>query len=250
MTLREQLLEMADPAYRRFIMPLMPGVEEVIGIRLPLLRRIARQIVRGDWTAWLAEMERTAAGGSDPKTGAGTLFFEERMLHGMVIGYAPCPIAEKLAYVARFVPLIDNWAVCDCFCWRLKAGEREAMWEFIQPYFRSERPYEIRFAAVMALGNFVDEEHFDELLRLLGGIDSDHYYVRMGIAWAVSICFVKFPDRTRAWLDDACPLDDRTYDKALQKIVESLRVDAATKTEMRARKRGAEKRRVRRTFAK
>lgn len=292
MTLRDQLLELAEPAYRNFIMPLMPGVEHVIGIRLPLLRRLAREIVHGDWRAWLAEAEsgRESEAGSGPererpagtgsKAGGGTengngpererragtmaedgtengsgpepgaLYFEERMLRGMVIGYAPCPIAEKLEHTARFVPSIDNWAVCDSFCWRLEAGEREPAWRFLQPYFRSEQPYEVRFAVVMALGNFVYEEHIDDLLGLLGGIRHNHYYVRMGVAWAVSVCFVKFPERTRAWLTEACPLEDRTYNKSLQKIVESLRVDATTKEEVRALKRGAEKRRGRRTFAK
>lgn len=246
MTLREQLTEMADGGYRDFITPLMPGVRHVIGVRLPLLRRIAREIVRGDWRGWLDGGDLGEGPGSDDET----VWFEERMLQGMVIGYARCPIAEKLFYVAHFAAKIDNWAVCDSFCWRLKPAEREAMWDFILPCFASERPYEVRFAVVMALNNFVDEEHLDTLLDLLGGIRSDHYYVRMGVAWAVSICFVKFPERTRAWLAAACPLDDWTYNKSLQKIVESLRVDATTKEEMRGMKRGAEKRRGRRRFAK
>lgn len=292
MTLRDKLLELAEPAYRDFITPLMPGVKHVIGIRLPLLRRFAREIVRGDWRAWLAEAESGSVNGPESERAAGTGdetednredrsangpeseraartwskaggvtkngsgaepeadYFEERMLRGMVIGYAPCPIAEKLEHAARFVPSIDNWAVCDSFCWRLKAGEHEPMWRFLQPYFRSERPYDVRFAAVMALGNFVDEEHVDDLLGLLGGIRHEHYYVRMGVAWAVSVCFVKFPERTRAWLAEACPLDDWTYNKSLQKIIESLCVDATTKEEVRALKRGVEKRSRRRTFAK
>lgn len=254
MTLREQLLEMADGPYLDFIMPLMPGVEQVIGVRLPLLRRIAREIVRGDWRAWLAAnglgVGSVTGNGPEGASDAGTVCFEERMLQGMTIGYAPCPIEEKLRYVARFAATIDNWAVCDSFCWRLKPAERAAMWDFIQPYFSSEAPYEVRFAVVMGLNNFVDEEHLDALLALLGGIRSDHYYVRMGVAWAVSICFVKFPRPTRAWLSRACPLDDWTYNKSLRKIVESLRVDATTKQEICALKRGAEKRRGRRTFAK
>ena len=72
----------------------------------------------------------------------------------LVIGCARCTPAEKLEHVARFVPKIDNWAVCDCFCWRLKAAERQPMWEFIQPYFRSEAEYDVRFAVVTGLGNF------------------------------------------------------------------------------------------------
>lgn len=96
MTLREQLLEMAEPAYRDFTMPLMPGVEHVIGIRVPKLRLLAREIVRGDWRSYLDTAE--------------DLYFEERLLQGLVIGLAKCDPAEKLRRVARFVPKIDNWA--------------------------------------------------------------------------------------------------------------------------------------------
>ena len=126
----------------KFTAALMPGVENVLGIRLPVLRKIARQIAAGDWRTYLAEAE--------------DFYFEERMLQGLVIGCARCTPAEKLEHVARFVPKIDNWAVCDCFCWRLKAAERQPMWEFIQPYFRSEAEYDVRFAVVTGLGNFVD----------------------------------------------------------------------------------------------
>ena len=182
MTLRDQLLELQEPKYMKFTAALMPGVENVLGIRLPVLRKIARQIAAGDWRTYLAEAE--------------DFYFEERMLQGLVIGCARCTPAEKLEYVARFVPKIDNWAVCDCFCWRLKAAERQPMWEFIQPYFRSEAEYDVRFAVVTGLGNFVDGEHLEALLQRLDGVRHEAYYARMAVAWAVSVCYVKFPQRT------------------------------------------------------
>lgn len=224
MTLREQLLEMSESGYRKFTSALMPGVEHVLGIRIPVLRGMAREIVRGDWRTYLARAEDH--------------YFEERMLQGLVVACAKCPVEEKLALTARFVPKIDNWAVCDCFCWRLRRDEREPMWRFLQPYFRSEREYDVRFAVVMALGNFVDEEHLEALLTLLEGVSHEAYYARMAVAWAVSVCFVKFPERTKEWLR-ACPLEDWTYNKSLQKIVESLRVDAQAKEEVRRMKRPA-----------
>ena len=131
---------------------------------MPVLRKIARQIAAGDWRTYLAEAE--------------DFYFEERMLQGLVIGCARCTPAEKLEHVARFVPKINNWAVCDCFCWRLKAAERQPMWEFIQPYFRSEAEYDVRFAVVTGLGNFVDGEHLEALLQLLDGVRHEAYYAR------------------------------------------------------------------------
>lgn len=225
MTLREQLSEMADPGYRNFIMPLMPGVNDVVGVRLPQLRRLAREIAQGD--------DRQAYLG---KEDGGC--FEERMLRGMVIGYMRCTPVEKLEHVARFVPQIDNWAVCDSFCWTLRREESAPMWQFIQPYFRSPSEYDVRFAAVMALRNFIDEEHLEALLAIFDGIRHEGYYARMAVAWAVSVAFVRFPERTLEWLR-ACRLDDWTFNKSLQKIVESLRVDDAAKRVVRSMKRRA-----------
>lgn len=227
MTIQEQLLALNEPRYRKFTTALMPGVTNVIGIRLPLLRTMAREIARGDWREYLATAKEH--------------YFEERMLQGLVIGYAKCSPDEKLQYVARFVPKIDNWAVCDSFCWRLRTTERQPMWEYIQPWFHASTEFGTRFAVVMALGNFVDEEHLEELLQRLNEVNHETYYSRMAVAWAVSVCYVKFPERTHQWLDD-CSLDDWTYNKSLQKIVESYRVNDAAKREIRAMKRPTEKR--------
>ncbi len=223
MTIRQQLLELRESGHMKFTASLIPGVENILGIRTPILRKIAKEIAAGDWRAYLAEAE--------------DFYFEERMLQGLVVSYAKCDIDEKLGHVARFVPKIDNWAVCDCFGWPLKQGERKPVWQFIQPYFDCETEFGIRFAVVMSLGYFVDAEHIEAILERMGRIRHEAYYVRMGVAWAVSVCFVKFPERTMQWLAKDCPLDDWTYNKSLQKIVESYRVSDEDKREIRSMRR-------------
>lgn len=226
MKIREQLLAMADPAYRDFNASLIPGIGPTIGIRIPRLRALARQIARSDtWRDVLRDDDCP--------------YHEERMLQGMVIGEARCPIDEKLAWVARFVPKIDNWALCDCFCWKLRPAEREPMWRFIQPYFDSPREYDERFAVVMATANFIDEEHLEALLSRFEAFRHEGYYARMGVAWAVSVAFVRFPERMRRWLEDDCPLDAWTFNKSLQKIVESLRVSDDDRRFVRSLRRRA-----------
>ena len=88
----------------------------------------------------------------------------------------------------------------------------------------------------MGLGNFVDEQHLEAFLRQLDGIRHEAYYARMAVAWAVSVCYIKFPQRTHEWLG-SCSLDDWTFNKSLQKIVESLRVSDTDKQAIRAMKR-------------
>ncbi|MNP75469.1 hypothetical protein D3C76_1725330 [compost metagenome] len=58
----------------------------------------------------------------------------------------------------------------------------------------------------------------------------------MAVAWAISIGYVKLPEHTLTYLNSNT-LDDFTYNKALQKITESYRVDQDTKMLIRSMKR-------------
>jgi 3-methyladenine DNA glycosylase AlkD len=222
--IRQKLLELADEDYQKFSARLLPNIDNVIGVRLPLLRKLARKIAQGDWRRYMA----TAA----------SEYFEEIMLQGMVIGYVKTDIEEILSYVADFIPKIDNWSVCDSFCTGLKFTNdyKERVWQFLQPYLISRQEYEIRFSVVMLLKFYIDDEYTDRVLELLDNIKHEGYYAKMAVAWAVSICFVKLPQPTMAYLKNNT-LDDFTYNKALQKITESYQVDKETKDLIRSMKR-------------
>ncbi|GMK41538.1 hypothetical protein PCCS19_45950 [Paenibacillus sp. CCS19] len=226
LSIRNQLLEEAEEKYRSFSSSLIPNVDNILGVRIPTLRKIAGQLAKGDWKAYLAT--------------ASDEYFEEIMLQGLVIGYAKADIEEKLEAIARFIPKINNWSVCDSFCIGLKITQKhkERVWSFIQPYLASDQPYDIRFGVVMLLNYYADDEYMDRVLPLLDRIKQDHYYVKMAVAWAIATCFTNVPDRTMAYLrGDECTLDNWTYNKSLQKITESLRIDAETKQLIRSMKR-------------
>ena len=184
----------------------MPGVENILGVRLPNLRKLAREIASGDWREFLAQA-------SDDS-------FEGIMLQGMVVGLAKCELGEKIELVANFVPKIDNWAVCDSFSWKLKESEKAQVWEFLQPYFNSSKEFEVRFATVMILGNFIEAEYLPQILAIFNRVKSQDYYAEMAIAWVISMVFVKFPNETLEFLRQN-NLSERTFRKSLQKIIES-----------------------------
>lgn len=228
---KRQLFAMADATYREFAASLIPNADHILGVRLPALRQLARQIAKGDWRSFLADAEQ-----------ANHEYFEEIMLRGMVIGAVKTDLEEKLSLVAQFVPLIDNWSVCDSFCSGLKEvrTRRERVWDFLQPYLQSSEEYELRFGAVMLLNHFIVDEYIDRVLQTLNSIRHDGYYAKMAVAWAISVCFVHFPEKTLAYLKQK-DWDDETYNKALQKIIESHRVDAETKAMIRGMKRKTKK---------
>ena len=94
----------------------------------------------------------------------------------------------------------------------------------------------VRFGVVMLLSYYVDEKHISAILERLDTITHDGYYVTMAVAWAVSVCYVKFPEITHAYLE-TCSLNDVTYNKSIQKICESYRADEEAKNILRVMKR-------------
>ena len=215
-TIRQRLLALVDEKYREFHSKLVPGTANILGVRLPLLRELAKEIARGDWRTYLVAAEAS--------------YYEELMIEGLVIGYAKADIEEILRYTATFVPKIKNWGICDSFCNNLKITKKhpKQVWEFLQPYLQSRQEFELRFGVVMLLSFYIEDKYIDQVLARLDAAKHDGYYVKMAVAWAVSICFIKYPDKTMSYLRHNT-LDDWTYNKALQKIIESLRVDKETK---------------------
>lgn len=218
--IKQILLNEAEDGYQRFSAKLIPNVNNVLGVRLPKLRKIAKEIYRTkDWQTFLQQ---------------DTEFLEETMLQGIVIGLVDQDIESLLNLVKNFVPKIDNWAVCDSFCAGLKYANKykEEVWTFLQSYLGSEKEYDKRFAFVMLLNYFVDEKFLDKVFEIFDCFKDERYYAKMAVAWALSIYYIKFPEETLHYLKIS-KLDDWTFNKSIQKICESLRVDKITKESLR-----------------
>ncbi len=230
-TLRQELNTLAEPDYQAFSASLLPGISNLLGVRLPALRKIAARMVKADWEPWLADFEACSAP-----------YFEESMLAGMVIAAAPLSLSQRLDRIRRFVPRIDNWSVCDSFCASLKeaAAFPEEYWAFLQEFFLSGEEFAVRFALVMATDYFATPEYLDRVLERIETAVHPGYYAKMAAAWALSICFIRFPEEVFPRLS-ASPLDDFTYNKVLQKICESRQVAAETRVRIRALRRSAAK---------
>lgn len=209
-------MDEAAKDYKKFSATIIPGAQNVLGVRLPTLRQIAKELVKNPPAHW---------GDSH----------EEIMLQGMVIGLLKGKPETILQHVKDFIPKITNWAVCDTFCTGLKFTRKNKalVWEFIQPYLDSDKEFEVRFGVVMLLAYFVDDEHIDEILQKCDAICAAEraYYIKMAVAWAVSVCYVKFPEKTHKYLENSC-LEPWTYNKSIQKIRESFRVDKEAKAKL------------------
>ncbi len=207
------LSSMADEKYRLFSCKLLPDAvrKTVIGVRLPQLRTLAKNMVKnGAYSIVL----NSSIGST----------MEEKMVYGMLIGYAPLTDEQKFEYLLKFVPKIDCWSVCDCVCVSLKFKDKKKLWAFLlKNYAKSTAEFELRFVLVMALNHFLEEKYLEDVLRLVENISSPAYYVVMAQAWLLSMLYVKFPQSVLDFLTSH-KVSTIVYAKTLQKILESRQI--------------------------
>lgn len=217
--------ELVDEKYREFHSGLCPDTNNILGIRVPVLRDYAKSLMDEDW--------------KETYKNIGNNYYEEIMLQGMMIGLAKISLQEHLEYLEKFIPKIDNWAVCDITCAGFKFAKknREKVFKFLQKYLKSSREFEIRFAIVMLLDHYIVDEYIDQVIQILDTVNhKEYYYVRMAVAWTLSIIYIKYPQKASKYLKSN-NLDNETFNKTLQKILESNRVNKSDKNKIRKMKR-------------
>lgn len=227
MNIKEELILLADEKYKSFHSNLCPGTENILGVRVPILRNYAKELNKEYSTQDLLKKINDE-------------YYEEIMLKGMLIGLNKKLRWEELEkYIKEFLLKIDNWAVCDVFCAGLKATNKykKEMWNLINEYINSKNEFEVRFAIVMILDYYINEEYLKEDFKIFNSIKLDKYYVKMAVAWAISICLIKFYNETIKYLENNNFLDKWTYNKAIQKAIESYRVTNEQKDELKKMKR-------------
>lgn len=228
---RTLLEQQAEENYKQFNNKIIPGVKNAIGVRMAPLKELAKIIAREDYDEYFQELD---IGSLED------IYYEEIMLQALTIGFIKVSVEERIKYIEAFIPKINNWAVCDSFCAGLKFTKKnqKLVWEFLQPYFNDKREFYVRFGVVMLMDYFINNENLKKNLEILENIKHDGYYVKMAVAWAISVCFVKYPDLTREFFEkETNKLDDFTYNKAIQKIRESFRASKEDKEYLNTLKR-------------
>ena len=212
MDLRQTLFDNRDLKYKDFHTKLVPNIspDRFIGVRVPVIRKIARQAFKEN--------------AYNPCE-----YYEEVMVKGITMGMKKCSICEHINDIGEFVPLIDNWAICDSCATSFKfiSDNLPAYYDFIKGYV-GKGEYETRFAVVMLMSFYINDEYIDEVLEILKSIKSDKYYVNMAVAWALSVTYVKFKDKTQRIIESRC-LSPWVQNKSIQKIRESFRVSSEDK---------------------
>ena len=205
----EYLFSLKDDEYKKFNQKIVK-TDNIIGIRLPILKNIAKIIAKNDYLSFIKNNKHQ--------------YSEEIMLHGLVITYLKIDFNESIKLFDEYIKYIDSWATCDSVVMNYKIVSKnlDICLIKIKEYLKSDKPF-IKRVGIVLLFYYLNDDYIDEVLKLINSVKSDDYYVKMANAWLISICLVKYYDKTVKFLK-SCQLDDWTYNKALQKAIESYRI--------------------------
>lgn len=214
----------SDPKLVAFNSRLKSQVSKDYGVKIPVLRNIAKKIIKEDPDLFLKIAKEDTQ--------------EEIMLQGMVIALSNFPTDKKLKLISNYLDKITNWALCDVFCGDLKpkSNQLKEYYNFIVPYLSSEAEFKCRFAVVMLMNYYINEDYIDQTFHHLISIKHEGYYVKMAIAWALSKIYVSYPDKTLQILEENI-LDPFTHNKSIQKMIESNRISSEDKAKLRTLKK-------------
>ena len=224
-TIKERLFSHSDEEYRRFMIKLLPTVDEktVIGVRMGDLRNLAKEILKSNSCeeihSFLHELPHE--------------YYEENMLHVIVLSDIK-DFDECIREIDRFLPYVDNWGTCDSLRPKCFAKSREKLFEKIKTeWLPSPLVYTKRFAIEMLMTHFLDEDFSPDILCDVGRIRSEEYYLNMMVAWYFATALAKQYDSALPYLTEH-RLDVWTHNKTIQKAIESYRIDKDKKEFLRS----------------
>ena len=195
---------------------------KMIGIKIPHLRKIAKIIAKTNLEQFLEVAQDST--------------YEEVLLQGLVISYIT-DYSVFLTHFQRFIQKIDNWAICDSCISSMKIiGKNQSqMIKEVKKYLQDKKEYIVRVGIVILLNYYIEDTYIDEIFSLIDQIQREEYYINMAIAWLVCECYIVQKEKTIKYLKHN-HLNSFTYQKAIQKMLDSYRISSQDKEKLRQMK--------------
>ena len=204
-------LSQGNESYVAFNQRIVNTKMPVVGVRVPDLRRLARELAPGMSAADISEL-LTAQNES----------FDYVLLCGLLITHARLDDQMAIDLVKQYLPRVDSWAHIDTFVEKKRRFTSEIWWDFALECLQNEAEFTVRYGVISLMTNFLDEAHIDQVFAALRNVKHDGYYVKMALAWLYAAAAVHFFELTLAELENE-HIDTWTRNKAYQKMRESRR---------------------------
>ena len=223
MTILERLKTLSEENYKNFNSKIIPTKQEMLGVRIPILKKIAKEIKLEDIEILFSTNEN---------------IYELILLEGFVISSSKKPFLELVPYIESYLKKVDSWAQIDSFILGFKGIKKEKVevLKIVKRWLNSKDEFVVRTGLIILLAYYIQNEYLEEIFSLSNQITHKGYYVFMGNAWLISVCMAKFPLETIEFFKDN-NLDVITHNKAIQKSRESRRVSKEDKEFIKTLKR-------------
>ncbi len=221
-----KLFSLQDEKYRDFQIKLVPGItkEQMIGIRTPDLRALAKEISANPDTAsaFLQELPHK--------------YFEENLIHFFIVALIK-DFDECINQVERFLPYVDCWPVCDQASPKVFKKNHEKLLSLVKNWISSDHIYTSRYGMRILMNEFLGEDFktkYADLVvsRMSRKGEAEDYYLKMMAAWYFATALAKNWDQVLPFIEQH-KLDSWTHNKAIQKALESFRVSDEHKEYLR-----------------
>lgn len=219
-----KLKKLSNNHQLEFSKSLIPNSLVMLGVKVPDLRIIAKDIAKNNPFLFLD---------NNPLD-----LYELEMLQAMVIGYMKDDLNVILEYARKFIPLIHDWSVNDCFCQTFKIAKKypKEVWNLLKAYFNSKNEFELRCVVVMMLSHYINDDYVDRVIEFIDNTICDGYYFKIACSWCLQVIMVKYPLKCYEYLLNN-NLDNWTHNKAISKMIESYRIDSDMKDKIRKLRR-------------
>ena len=220
--IQAQLQSYTDISYRDFQCALMPTVERdtVIGVRTPILRRMAKTVDKESADAFLCALPHR--------------YYEENNLHAFLIERIRS-FDECIAALDSFLPYVDNWATCDSMNPKILGTNKECLLSHVDRWLSSSHEYTVRYAIKLLMTYYLDADFDPSYPTRVAAVKSEKYYVNMMIAWYFATALSKQYDAVLPYLTER-RLSPWIHGKTIRKAIESYRITEEQKKELRALK--------------
>ncbi len=228
---RKYLFELGEDKFQKFTKKLIPNYKNIIGIRTPILKNIAKIISKNNYQNYFIIFDKFIENKN-------IIYHEEKVIYAYMLSNSKEDLKIKLKRVDKFINLIDNWAICDSACSSFKfiQKNKDEFYSYLISKIKTKNMWEQRFILISLLDYYIENNCLDNIFKIIEEIKSDEYYVNMAKAWLLSICYIKFKDETFTYLKNS-NLDNWTINKTVQKIRESTRVSKEEKNKVLVLKR-------------
>lgn len=217
------LITLKEEKYKEFHSKLCFTKYEILGIRLPIIRKISKQISKTNYEDFFKYTK--------------SKYYEEVMIEGLVIS----TIKDELIfdkYFNKYIHKIDNWGICDSFCNSLDIVTKNPpkYFNLCKELSLSKEEFISRVGLIIILNYFIKKEYLTDIFNILDSINSDKYYINMAEAWLICELYIYYPQETEEYLKNN-KLNKFTHNKSISKIRESYRISKETKEYLNTLKR-------------